>query len=152
MFLPRALSATSDAQNALLRLVKVFEAETKDPADAIEVKPDQKLALDVRDATFEWEEGQAPGSKADERGKGAKRGKKDKGGPVQKSAPRVSAGSPFKVKDINMAIERGTLVAIVGAVGRSVRIYTESQKWILILFFDKKRKGKGHAWRLFAIH
>ena len=53
MFLPRALSATTDAQNALVRLHKVFSAETKDPAEAITINPEQKLAVEVKAATFE---------------------------------------------------------------------------------------------------
>ena len=64
MFLPRALSATTDAQNALLRLAKVFNAETKDPRDAFAVDEEQKMALDVRGASFVWEESKAAGADA----------------------------------------------------------------------------------------
>ncbi|KAL7279088.1 hypothetical protein ACG7TL_006926 [Trametes sanguinea] len=113
MFLPRALSATTDAQNALVRLTKVFTAETKDPDDAFVIDPDQKLAVDVKDATFEWEESKAA---AEERVKTAQKNKdkKERAGDMTISA---AATGPFRVKDINMSIARGTLVAVVGAVG-----------------------------------
>lgn len=119
MFLPRALSATTDAQNALLRLAKVFNAEMADPAAAVVADPAQKLALDVRGATFEWEESIAAG---DALGgpvpKGAAAGAKAKEAAAAAGKEPVAAGPPFQVKDITMGVARGTLVAIVGSVGR----------------------------------
>ena len=117
MFLPRALSATTDAQNALLRLAKVFNAETTDPADAFAADPEQKLAVDVRDATFEWEEsvakGDALGGPAHKGAKGGEQKAKE-----AEAKEVAAAGPPFQVKDVSMGIQRGTLVAIVGSVGR----------------------------------
>ena len=128
MFLPRALSATSDARGALLRLTKIFTAETKDPRDAITVDPDQELALDVKGATFEWEESNAaddslgdPRKGKDHGAKVSHSGKKGPGATMAVGAEQKTAGPPFQVKDVTMAVPRGSLVAIVGSVGRYVR-------------------------------
>ena len=128
MFLPRALSATSDARGALLRLTKIFTAETKDPRDAITVDPDQELALDVKGATFEWEESNAADDSLGDlrKGKGygsnaGHPGKKGPGATMAVGAEQKNAGPPFQVKDVTMAVPRGSLVAIVGSVGRYVR-------------------------------
>ncbi|CDO74908.1 hypothetical protein BN946_scf184988.g15 [Trametes cinnabarina] len=128
MFLPRALSATTDAQNALVRLTKVFTAETKNPEDAIVIDPNQKLAVDVKDATFEWEESKAA---AEERVKNSRRNKIEKG---QEDSANGAASGPFRVKDINMSIARGTLVAVVGPVGS-----------LLQGLIGEMRKVKGHV-------
>ncbi|KAI0768143.1 ABC protein [Trametes elegans] len=142
MFLPRALSATTDAQNALGRLRKVFAAETADPARAIVVDEEQKMALDVRGATFVWEESRAAGEAraAREKGKPGGKGKKEKGqkdtGGVEGDAK--AAGGPFQVKNIDMAIARGSLVAIVGSVG-------SGKSSLLQGLIGEMRKIKGHV-------
>lgn len=118
MFLPRALSATTDAQNALMRLKKLFHAPLRDPTPFI-VHPDQKLALEIRGATFEWEESASAkeareleeNNKKKRREERAHKGHKDNG-----PEPDVTGG-PFQVRDIDMLIPRGSLVAIVGSVG-----------------------------------
>lgn len=120
MFLPRALSATTDAQNALARLRKVFDAETADPADAIIVDREQEFAVHVKGATFEWEES-APPPEADARRK--KGAKASEGSGVKAApAPTTMANAPFRVREISMAVPRGTLVAVVGSVGRCVQV------------------------------
>lgn len=115
MFLPRALSATTDAQNALLRLAKVFNADVKKPEDEFDIDVEQKHALIVKDATFEWEETQAMGDALG--GPPAKDAKAEKAKEVKESS---ATGPPFQVKDIDMTVQRGTLVAIVGSVGRYI--------------------------------
>ncbi len=121
MFLPRALSATTDAQNALARLRKVFDAETADPADAIIVDREQELAVDVKNATFEWEESGAPPEADARRKKGAKAPAAQQGSVRAAAAPTPNA--PFRVREISMAVPRGTLVAVVGSVGRCVQVH-----------------------------
>jgi ATP-binding cassette subfamily C (CFTR/MRP) protein 1 len=99
MFLPRALSATSDARNALSRLRKILTADLRNE-NALNIDDDLKWALEVKDATFVWEESsQTPAS-------GAK---------AKNSS--VAATVPFSVEDITMHVQRGSLVAIVGRVG-----------------------------------
>ncbi|CAA7271099.1 unnamed protein product [Cyclocybe aegerita] len=95
MFLPRALSATSDARSALFRLHKVFEAEVR-IGDALVVDLELKWVLQVDRATFEWEETLEKGGGVD--------------GPD-------SSSIPFRVQNVVMHVQRGSLVAVVGRVG-----------------------------------
>ena len=76
------------------------------------IDPSQKLALDVHDATFEWEESLA----AKEAKEALARKKKGKG-PAVEAKIEVDDSPPFQVRSVNMQIARGSLVAIVGAVG-----------------------------------
>lgn len=96
MFLPRGLSAISDARSAFYRLDKVFQAELMH-GDPVVVEKEQALALLVEDATFEWEEALL----------------KDDSGEAQEKV----ADAPFRLNDVSMRVERGSLVAIVGRVG-----------------------------------
>jgi ATP-binding cassette subfamily C (CFTR/MRP) protein 1 len=97
MFLPRALSAISDARSGLGRLRRVLNAETR-LEESLHVEKDLKWALQVEKATFEWEESSL--TKAD----------------ATEMQPDSNA-APFRVQDITMLIQRGMLVAIVGRVG-----------------------------------
>ena len=121
MFLPRSLSATTDAQNALIRLKKVFHAEIRTSADTISIDENQKFAVDVKNATFEWEESEdvtdllsVPMKGGEKRGE-----KKDKSKEKEKASgsQTPNASAPFQVKNVTMSIPRGILVAIVGSVG-----------------------------------
>lgn len=115
MFLPRSLSATTDAQNALVRLKKVFHAEIRTSKDTLIVDENQKFAVDVKDATFEWEESKDVADLLSVPKGGEKDRSKDKA--KASPTPTPNASAPFQVKNITMAIPRGTLVAIVGSVG-----------------------------------
>ncbi|KZW00021.1 ABC protein [Exidia glandulosa HHB12029] len=111
MFLPRALAAISDAQNALQRLRRVYCAElmTESP---FEVNTLQKEALKVVDADFQWEE-----TEADEGSAGGGKGKK-KDKEKEKAVRDVDPSQPpFALRDISMSVPRGTIVAIAGRVG-----------------------------------
>ncbi|KAF5359779.1 hypothetical protein D9756_003206 [Leucocoprinus leucothites] len=87
MLLPRALTAITDSTNAFQRLTHVFEAEFM-PDDTVVIDSTQEYALDVQDATFEWEETEGE-----------------------------TSTKPFQVQDVTMQVKRGTLTAIVGRVG-----------------------------------
>ncbi|KAG6831800.1 hypothetical protein H0H92_007477 [Tricholoma furcatifolium] len=100
MFLPRALSATADARNALSRLKSVFHAELMEDV-VFTIDPDQKHALIATDATFEWEA--FPSQKTE----------KDK----TSEAEAEAEAAPFKVSNIDMVVPYGSLVAVVGRVG-----------------------------------
>ena len=117
LFLPRALSATADAKNALARLQNTFHADLMDET-GLPIDPSSKLALDVEDATFEWEqnleqpkEGKTKGSK--------KHGKDPKVDvwAANKTAGTVTPQAPFSVRNLNLKIPRGKLYAMVGPVG-----------------------------------
>ena len=99
MFLPRALSASSDAKNALARLSLVFNAEIR-TGDSIVIDNDLKWAVQLENATFEWEEALATEGKEDSN---------------EKDSPQPDL--PFRIHDITMHVQRGTLVAVVGRVG-----------------------------------
>ena len=58
MFLPRALSAISDAESAITRLEKVFNAELL-ANDTLVVDYDLDVALRAKNVSFEWEESAA---------------------------------------------------------------------------------------------
>ncbi|EPQ54017.1 ABC transporter [Gloeophyllum trabeum ATCC 11539] len=107
MFLPVAFSAITDAMNATGRIYDVFEAETL--TDTKVVEDDLPYAIEVEDASFTWDA--PPEAVSDEK---AKKGKKGKS-----TAPTavVDKGEIFQLKGINMTVERGKLVAIVGPVG-----------------------------------
>ena len=117
MFLPRSLSATTDAQNALIRLAKLFHADPKSAEDAFVVDEEQKFAVDVRDATFEWEESKDVVNMLSNPKEGGAKEKKDKAKATGQGAETPKSSAPFQVKDVTMAIPRGMLVAIVGSVG-----------------------------------
>lgn len=122
MFLPRALSGITDARNALNRLSELFHADTM-PDHPLTIDLALKFAVQTKNATFEWEEAQkeVEGKKSGKGKDKAKEKEKEK-----EKALKVSAGStenvqndrrPFRVEDVSMSVERGTVCAIVGPVG-----------------------------------
>ena len=120
MFLPRALSATTDAQNAMVRLVKIFRAPLVE-GDPYVINPDQKFAVEVRGATFEWEEGASvkEAREQKERKTKGKRAEKSAAPTPQPNTAKepIQDVAPFQVVDVDMLIPRGSLVAVVGQVG-----------------------------------
>ena len=109
MFLPRAMSVTTDAQNAFSRLAKIFHAETLDDIPFI-VDPEQEPALEAKKVSFQWEVIAAP-SEGEPKGKG-------KTVSMKKMSSDGDVGAdPFRVRDITLKIPRQSLVAIVGRVG-----------------------------------
>nr|VWO99753.1 Phosphate:H symporter (Phosphate:H symporter, variant) [Ganoderma boninense] len=111
MFLPLALSASADAYNATQRLYGVFEAEMLTETTV----QDEELndAVQIVEGEFVWD-GPPPDAPA---GKGKKGKKHDK-----TAAPAIVESEPkheetFKLKDVNLSIPHGQLIAIVGPVG-----------------------------------
>ena len=101
LFFPRALSATSDTKNSLARLSLVFGAETH-TSNSLVIDNDLKWAVQLESATFEWEETVSTESCEDYSN--------------EKEASQQDL-LPFRVHDITMNVQRGTLVAVVGRVG-----------------------------------
>jgi ATP-binding cassette subfamily C (CFTR/MRP) protein 1 len=127
MLLPRALAAISDSRNAFERLTKVFEAPLL-AAEPFRADGGQALALDVRAATFEWEETMAEKERREAEARAKKKGGKDKDARKDKGKGAVVGekakerkvqpdAAPFRVRDVTMQVPRGSLVAIVGPVG-----------------------------------
>ncbi|KAI0694596.1 ABC protein [Cytidiella melzeri] len=136
MFMPRALSATTDAQNALSRLTKVFHAPLMQGA-TFTIDPSQKLALEVRDATFEWEETLSAKEAKEARAKN-KKGKEKEPAPSAAAPKDVLDDTPFQVRNIDMLVPRGSLVAIVGIVG-------SGKSSLLMGLIGEMRKVQGHV-------
>ncbi|KAF8969223.1 ABC transporter [Flammula alnicola] len=130
MFLPVSFSAIADAANATGRLYGVFEAELLEKTHTVDKTLD--LAIQVKGASFTWD---APPPDEDY----GKHGKKH-GGIMQSSKSKAKAkvvaaaaekkrmddvdekakneeDRVFKIRDVDMDIPRGQLVAIVGSVG-----------------------------------
>lgn len=97
-----SLSAVADAANAIQRLYAVFESETLEETQIYD--GELKMALDIKGAKFEWDNPPQP----EEKKKLPKKSAAD-------SNPRID--TPFKVRETNLSIPRGQLVAIVGPVG-----------------------------------
>lgn len=119
MFLPRALSAISDAQSAIERLEKVFAAEVM-TGETLTVDTTLDVALRAEGVTFEWEESAPQGDSNDPSEKGHKksRQRKDLKQKLEElKEKKAEQTAPFKFRDVNITIPRGQLVAIVGPVG-----------------------------------
>ncbi len=118
MFLPRALSAISDAQSAITRLEKVFHSELI-AGDTLIVDHDLDVALRVEHASFEWEESVSQemigASKKKENTKKAKEFEEKL--KALEDDKKVEKLPPFKFRDVDFAVPRGQLVGFVGPVG-----------------------------------
>jgi ABC-type transport system involved in cytochrome bd biosynthesis fused ATPase/permease subunit len=109
-----SFSSIADARNAIHRLQECFTAELI--SESYQRDPDLPYAVEINNASFTWD-GPPP-----EEGKDGKEKKKhrrrSKQVPVSESAPiEVKEEALFKLKDIDIKIQRGQFVAIVGAVG-----------------------------------
>jgi ABC-type transport system involved in cytochrome bd biosynthesis fused ATPase/permease subunit len=100
-FMPRALASIADSRNALQRLSLVFHAEVLTDVPFV-VDPNQKLALEARNVTFEWE-------------KSAPKDVKNTNDKAKDDSD--SHDEPFQVRNINISLPRGILAGIVGSVG-----------------------------------
>lgn len=90
--LPHSLAGLADCVNALQRMATVFDADQRDEVEEV----DRDLDAAVRiDATFQWE----PSPAVD--------GDKGKG----------KAQEAFAIRDLQLEVPRGQLVAIIGPVG-----------------------------------
>lgn len=103
MFLPRALSATADANHAIERLTETFHAEIRNEAP-FHIDPSQENALQASDVTFAWE---LPASTQD--------ADSEKGDSQGESETELK--HPFSIANLNLSVSRGSLVAIVGRFG-----------------------------------
>lgn len=116
MFLPRGLSAIADTHSALTRLEKLFHAEVKREEEGLHIDFALKEAIRADKVTFEWEESVAldmtvpEGSELNKKGKAIinRRAEHDR---------RADNATPFSLKNIDIVVPRGQVVAIVGPVG-----------------------------------
>ena len=101
------LSAIADAQSAIERLYDVFVAELL--IDTRQIDPELDVAVLIQGATFQWD-GIRPDSDAGKKGKPKKQAEKP-------TETNVTSDRVYKLQNINIAIPRGQLCAIVGPVG-----------------------------------
>ncbi len=104
MLFPMTLSAGTDAMQAIGRLEKVFMAETR--TDKIEIDLGLDVGIKVEHASWTWDSA-----------------------PVEETVVKKTVASQpeisekpvereiFQLRDINLSIPRGALVAVVGAIG-----------------------------------
>ncbi|KAI0041202.1 ABC transporter [Auriscalpium vulgare] len=114
MFIPMSVASIADARNAIGRLENVFMAELV--TETLVIDPTIEPAIEVKDACFTWD---APPPEPETK---KKKVYGDKGKAVDaaaaKDAPKDKKDEDiFHMKDINMSVPKGKLVAIVGAVG-----------------------------------
>ncbi|KAI6039822.1 ABC transporter [Pisolithus marmoratus] len=118
MMFPMSISTISDATTACERLYDVFVAETSD--ETLIHNRDLDVALRVKGASFSWDS-PPPQPEDDQKLKGGKRAKLHKKGTSKPSLPiqqeLVDTANIFQIRDVDLEIPRGQLVAIVGAVG-----------------------------------
>ena len=113
LFLPRALSAISDARSALTRLENVFHADVRREDETLNIDLSLEDAVRVEGATFEWEETLSD----DTITKKSQKNTKAKNVPTVDQDKKDTTAAPFRVRDVSMVIPRGQLIAIVGPVG-----------------------------------
>jgi ABC-type bacteriocin/lantibiotic exporter with double-glycine peptidase domain len=103
------LSTITDAANATERLYDVFEAETLEETQIHD--PDLKTAIEIVGAEFTWD---TPPLQTEDAKSSKRRGKKVSAIP---ETAKPAKDVPFSVKETNLSIPRGQLIAIVGPVG-----------------------------------
>lgn len=113
MFLPRALSTLTDAQNAVERLSDVFEAETMEARSTVDLS--LPVAIRVQDATFRWVTAGGPGEEASP--PVSSKQEKTKGKVAQPKRSLDTLVPPFVIEHLTLLVPRGRLVGIVGPVG-----------------------------------
>jgi len=111
MMLPNSLSTITDAYSACKRLVPVFLADEL-PEQSIQIVEETKFALEVKNASFEWE------SSAPIHNKGKKARSKEEAAAAEKSrSEEKEEEKPSRLDDISLQVPKGALVCVVGSVG-----------------------------------
>ncbi|KAI8831071.1 P-loop containing nucleoside triphosphate hydrolase protein [Chytriomyces cf. hyalinus JEL632] len=117
MFLPNVMSSWADFKVAISRIEELLmapELEAQPP-----INPEAEFAVAVNNGEFVWEvlppAPPAPAASS----KKSKKGDKAGPSPAVEEVPVVVESEPVKshLRNINLEIKRGSLVAIVGAVG-----------------------------------
>lgn len=133
--LPVVLGQTIDAWSSMKRIQEFLKAEEQ--GDEFVLKEEGIHAVELSDASFTWERTSAEAS--EDKDKGGKDGKnKKKTEAIKEKAPTpiqqqessrpassghetastlVEEREPFKLQDLNLAVGRNELIAVIGSVG-----------------------------------
>ncbi|KAI1438241.1 ABC transporter family protein [Xylaria sp. CBS 124048] len=126
--LPLVIGSTVDAWSSLKRIQEFLLSENQEETAVYE--PENKSAVEMNNASFTWE--RTPTQQNDKPGAAAEKGDSKKGTQEQaketKGAETSQSNSeavntstkerePFKLEDLNLAIGRKELLAVIGSVG-----------------------------------
>ncbi|KAI0446600.1 P-loop containing nucleoside triphosphate hydrolase protein [Xylaria telfairii] len=126
--LPLVIGSVVDAWSSMKRIQDFMLSE--DQEDSAVFKPENENAVEISDASFTWE--RTPTQENDKAGAAGKKGapKKEKKPPAktEKGAETSESNSdtastlmderePFKLENLNLAIGRKELIAVIGSVG-----------------------------------
>jgi ABC-type multidrug transport system fused ATPase/permease subunit len=110
-YLPVCLGMAVDAWASMQRIQEYLLEEEH---EVFEVDPSLESAIHVEDATFTWEKQPSNGSAPGAENKTSAKMESEKHG---SSATLVQEEQPFSLGRINMDINRGELIAVIGGVG-----------------------------------
>ncbi|KAI0547309.1 P-loop containing nucleoside triphosphate hydrolase protein [Xylaria curta] len=126
--LPLVIGSVVDAWSSMKRIQDYMLSE--DQEDAAVLKPESEDAVEIIDASFTWERTPTqennkadPASKKGAPKKGSKQSTKtEKGAETSESnsdtaSTLVEEREPFKLENLNLAIGRKELIAVIGSVG-----------------------------------
>ena len=107
-----AFSAITDAASATGRLYDAFVAELL--TETLKTDNEMESAISVENASFTWD---SPPPEVSDEWKG-KKGKKKGSKVAEEQKERIpKEENIFQIRNVNMSIPRGSLVAVVGPVG-----------------------------------
>ncbi|KAH8167726.1 hypothetical protein CIB48_g493 [Xylaria polymorpha] len=126
--LPLVIGSVVDAWSSMKRIQDFMLSE--DQEDSAAFKPENENAVEISDASFTWE--RTPTQENDKAGAAGKKGapkkgnkppaKTEKGAETSESnsdtaSTLVDEREPFKLENLNLAIGRKELIAVIGSVG-----------------------------------
>lgn len=122
------LSAYTDARNAMARLTPVWKAETfasyqTSDSSIMHIDPSSSYAIEVKHASFQWEEPAPPAERNSKKRKHRHRGHKEKAKDAKTEPSTPATQEPFAIRDISLSIPKkgndgqGQVWAVVGPVG-----------------------------------
>lgn len=145
---PRSRTDDSLSSFACPFLTQLYEAETMDTTLSTDLS--QKEALVIDGAEFEWV-GLPEETEEEKIKKEIKEKKKGGRGSPHKDSldtQEFVASDPFRIRDLSLSIEKGSLVAICGPVGsgsESTRLFSHS-----FIFLATSVLTLGYLWLYFA--
>ncbi|KAJ3569157.1 hypothetical protein NPX13_g6177 [Xylaria arbuscula] len=126
--LPLVIGNTVDAWSSMKRIQDFMLSE--DQEDTAMFDPEAKNAVEIKDASFTWErtptqdndKPSGPGKKGAAKKKSSQSAKNEKNAETSESnsdtaSTLVEEREPFKLEELNLAIGRKEIIAVIGSVG-----------------------------------